>query len=281
MGKRANVPQGWSPRRHRAVCTTVVKCRRCDLVFADPQPVPVDLQDHYGVPPESYWKPEYFIVSETYSKAVIDRFNSLVGIKPGMRALDIGAGLGKGMVAFERAGFETYGFEPSGPFRDRAIERMGIRPDRLKLGDMEGVEYELGSFHLISFGAVLEHLYDPSASIAKALRWLAPGGVIHIEVPSSKWLVGRIINAAYRVRGMDYVGNLSPMHAPFHLYEFSVESFRRNGALSGYAIAHHEHYVCQTYMPGIIDPVLRWIMARTRTGMQLSIWLRHAEASSR
>ncbi len=276
LGKRADRSQGWSPQRSRAVCTTVVRCERCHLVFADPQPIPMDLQDHYGVPPESYWKEEYFTVEDAYFQDVVERYKSLNGLKPGQRALDIGAGLGKAMIALERAGFDTYGFEPSKPFRERAIERMGISPDRLRLGDMKSMEYDAGQFYLITFGAVLEHLPDPSGSIAKALRWLAPGGVIHIEVPSSHWMISRIINTAYRVRGLDYVGNISPMHSPYHLFEFSVDSFRRNGERNGYAIAHHEHFVCQTYMPRLLDPLLRWLMKRTSTGMQLSIWLRHA-----
>jgi 2-polyprenyl-3-methyl-5-hydroxy-6-metoxy-1,4-benzoquinol methylase len=38
-------------------------------------------------------------------------------------------------------------------------------------------------FDFITFGAVLEHLYDPSMSIHKAMSWLKPSGIMHIEVP--------------------------------------------------------------------------------------------------
>ncbi len=274
LGKRLNGHQGMRPKRKRGVTTTVVKCNACGLVFADPQPVPADLQDHYGVPPEAYWKAEYFTVSPDYFSQAIDRFKQLVPFEPGMMALDIGAGLGKAMIAMERAGFEVHGFEPSGPFHDQAIKRMGIDPQRLRLGDMGSIQYDQGSFDMITFGAVLEHLYDPSASILKAMHWLRPGGLIHIEVPSADWLINRIINAGYRLQGLDYVGNISPMHTPFHLFEFTLRSFQANGRMLGYEIAHHEYYVCQTYMPRMFDPLLKWYMGSTDKGMQLSLWLR-------
>lgn len=274
MGKRLDRPQGAFPRRRVGVCTTVMRCQECALVFANPQPVPFDLQDHYGVPPEDYWREEYFEVSEAYFKAELAEAKRLLRFTPGMRALDIGAGLGKAMIAMGKAGFEAHGFEPSGPFHERAIARMGIPADRLRLGGIEDLDYPEGTFHFITFGAVLEHLYDPSAAIAKALRWLAPGGLIHIEVPSSRWLVGRLINAAYRIQGLDYVGNISPMHRPFHLYEFGLASFERDGERSGYTVAHHAYEVCPTYMPALIDPLLRMAMRLTGTGMQLTVWLR-------
>jgi 2-polyprenyl-3-methyl-5-hydroxy-6-metoxy-1,4-benzoquinol methylase len=274
LGKRLNRSQGMFPRKRKGLTVTVVKCGRCQLIYADPQPVPFDLQDHYGVPPASYWKEEYFTVSPDYFAGEIARFKQLVPFTRGMRALDIGAGLGKAMISLQRAGFDTYGFEPSGPFREQAIARMGIDPQRLRLGDMETITYEPGQFDLITFGAVLEHLYDPDASIRKAMGWLRPGGHIHIEVPSSAWLVNRIINLAYRLQGLDYVGNISPMHMPFHLYEFGLKSFEENGRRSGYTVAFHEYFVAPTYMPKLIDPLLTWWMRRTDTGMQLSLWLR-------
>ena len=42
------------------------KCKNCKLIYSSPQPVPFDIQDHYGVPPESYWRPEYFIPDPAY-----------------------------------------------------------------------------------------------------------------------------------------------------------------------------------------------------------------------
>ena len=53
------------------------------------------------------------------------------------------------------------------------------------------------------------------------------------------------------------VGNLSPMLEPFHLYEFDLKSFEKNSDCRNYEIAHSEYYVGQTFMPRILDPILK------------------------
>src|SRR5690606_18431706 len=139
-----------------------------------------------------YWKKEYFSIDENYFKDEILKLKILIEFEEGMKSLDIGAGLGKQMIALKSAGLDAHGFEASRQFYERAISKMGINMDKLKLGQIETVDYPENHFDFISFGAVLEHLYDPSDSILKALKWLKSNGIIHIEVPSSKWLTVRI-----------------------------------------------------------------------------------------
>jgi hypothetical protein len=63
------------------------------------------------------------------------------------------------------------------------------------------------------------------------------------------------------------------MHAPFHLFEFTVDAFTRHGAAAGYVVADHRHFVCSTYLPGILGSVAARWMQMTDTGMQLGVWL--------
>ena len=176
-------------------------------------------------------------------------------------------------------GFDAYGLEPSETFHERAISKMGINADRLKLSMVEEADYPENFFDFISFGVVLEHLYDPSSAIKKAIQWLKPNGVIHIEVPSADWLINKIINTYYKAIGSDYVANLSPMHEPYHLYEFSLQSFKQNAKLNNYEVAFHEYFVCQTFMPKIADYFLKPYMRRTNKGMQLCVWLRKTDSA--
>lgn len=277
LGKRLNRPQGKNPKNKIGITTTIVRCLNCGLVYSNPQPCPIDIQDHYGVLPEEYWKDSYFKVEDNYFCDEIGKVKNLIGFKEGMKSLDIGAGIGKAMIALSRAGFDAHGFEPSAEFHERAITKMGIDASKLRLGMIEDVEYPLNHFDFISFGAVLEHLHNPSDSIIKAFRWLKPNGVIHIEVPSSKWLINQIINLYYKLKLTDYVGNLSPMHEPYHLYEFGLKSFLEHGRINKYEVVIHEFYVCDTFMPKILDYVLKPFMKRTKTGMQLCVWLRKKE----
>ncbi len=185
-----------------------------------------------------------------------------------------GQGLGKQMLAMKEIGFDAYGLEPSEPFYQRAIDKMGIDAKKLKLAMVENAEYDDDFFDFISFGVVLEHLYDPAAAIEKTLKWLKPGGLIHIEVPSARWLTNALVNRYYKMRGSDYVANLSPMHEPFHLYEFDIRSFQNLSRKLNFKIEHHEYFVCKTYLPKALDPFVIPYMRSTNRGMQLSVWLK-------
>lgn len=251
LGRRLSAHQGVRPTRAVGIATTVQRCGACGLVFSNPMPVPLEIAQHYGTPPDEYWREQYFDVDpEGYFVSQIERFRLLWGRSGHPRALDIGAGIGKAMLSMDRAGFDAYGLEPSEPFHERAVSKAGIDPDRLQLASVETAAYPTHSFDFVSFGAVLEHLYDPAASIEKAFTWLAPGGLVHIEVPSSRWLTSRLGNLAYRLQGLDYSANISPMHVPYHLYEFTREAFEAHARRAGYRVAGHRFYVGETFLPG-------------------------------
>ena len=272
LGRRLDTHQGVRPRHRRAVATTVVRCRQCELIYCDPRPVPESITEHYDRSPEAYWNADYFNEHDDYFAGVVDSFRRLWTGEGRPRALDVGAGIGKAMTVLERNGFDCYGLEPSQSFRDRAISR-GVRAGRLQLAAIEDAEYGPDAFDLVTFGAVLEHLRDPASAIARALFWLAPGGLIHAEVPSSRWLLARLLNAAYRAQGLDYVTNLSPMHPPYHLYEFALGSFQRHGDRTGYEVVAHRLFACETFLPRPFGSLATRVMEATGTGMQLEVWL--------
>ncbi|MDB2408172.1 class I SAM-dependent methyltransferase [Crocinitomicaceae bacterium] len=275
LGMRLDKSQGINPKKKTGIAVGVKKCSNCKLVFASPQPIPYDIQDHYGTPPEDYWKSEYFKWTPNYFKTQIEFAKERISFLPGMKALDIGAGLGKAMLSLEHYGFEAYGLEPSIPFHERAVNKMGISSERLKLGSVEDLEYEENYFDFITFGAVVEHLYSPKFCIERALQWLKPGGLMQIEVPSSKWLISKYVNSYFRFKGTNYVTNLSPMHGPYHLYEFDLRSFQELGKKIGFSIEHYEFSVCEIYfIPKFLHSIFRWYMKKTNTGMQLTLYLK-------
>jgi ubiquinone/menaquinone biosynthesis C-methylase UbiE len=270
LGMRLSASQGFSPRKAEGIAVPIKKCSSCGLVFADPQPIPENLSDHYGLPPEDYWADEaHWHWTPGYFSREIAEACRLLDFTPGMTALDIGAGLGKAMRSLDNAGFDSWGIEPSPAFRNRAIEKMGINPDRVTLASAEDAEFPPAFFDFITFGAVLEHLYDPALALDRAMRWLKPGGIIQAEVPSSDYLMSRIINAFFRLRGTNYVTNISPMHPPFHLYEFTLRSFSR------FNLASHSYQAGTTpFLPRRVAEPLEWLMEKTQTGMQLTVYLR-------
>lgn len=279
LGKRLGRHQGIRPRNGSGVTTTIQRCTKCGLIFANPMPIPNDLGQHYDIPVEKYWTRDVTVidttVADTYFADEINQFQRLrqtTGLTP--TVLDVGAGVGRAMVQLSKAGFDVFGLEPSPAFHEFALTQNGISPDRLSLTSLEDADYPDETFDLITFGAVLEHLADPATCLEQTLSWLCPEGLIHIEVPSSDWLMARLLDLVYRIQGLDYTTHLSPMHVPFHLYEFTLVSFERHGERAGYEIAHHRRFVASTFVPTWLDWPLRQIMQRSGTGMQLEVWLR-------
>ena len=267
LGRRLDQRQGFRPVGGSAVSTTVQRCRSCGLVFANPMPVPEKVEDHYDIAPDDYWARGALKPDPEYFAGQIGAFRGLWkgGDRP--TALDVGAGVGRGMAALEQAGFVAHGIEPSPSFHRRALEG-GADPDRLGQSAVEDADYPPASFDLVTFGAVLEHLTDPGDAIARALEWLRPDGLVHAEVPSSDWLMARLVDLAYRAQGLDYTSHLSPLHPPFHLFEFTLQSFRAHAAKHGYDVVHHRplrrgHLCASLGQPG----------SRARDGAH---WDRHA-----
>lgn len=274
LGQRLNQSQGLSPKKKIGIAVSIIKCTNCNLVYSNPQPIPSDIQDHYGTPPEDYWKKEYFELKENYFSAQIAEVKQLLKHKSKIVALDIGAGLGKAMISMEKAGFDVYGLEPSIPFYERAISKMGVNKERIFPFTIE--DYQTNQkFDFISFGAVFEHLYEPAKCLEKSLEMLNPDGVIYIEVPNADWLIPKFINFYNKLLGTNYVTNLSPMHPPYHLHEFNVKSFVELSKRLPFIVEKSRVDVCSIlFAPKAIHPLLKKYMELTNRGMQLTVYLR-------
>lgn len=272
LGQRMNRRQGLRPSRLAGITTTIVRCRECGLTFANPKPLPENLGDHYDTAPEEYWETDYFEQTDEFD-GYAAKYRELNPAIQTPRVLDVGCGLGHNLRAMTARGFDAYGLEPSPAFRDRAIAD-GVAADRIFLASAEDADLDSNQFDLVFMSAVLEHLPDPSVALRRALGWLKPGGMIFVAVPSSKWLMGRLLNATYKVRGLDYVTNLSPMHPPYHLWEFTPESFQKHGVSSGYDVAAKRVVVCDPFVPEPLGKLAYKLMDRTGTGMILEVWLK-------
>lgn len=273
LGMRLNASQGLRPRAAEGIAVSVKQCADCDLIFSDPQPIPASLFDHYGIPPDEYWSADDFSWSPEYFAPQIAIVKRLLPFNVGMTALDIGIGLGNAMQSLAHSGFEAFGIEPSRPFYERAIKQVDAA--HVQHAAVEDADFPDESFDLITFGAVLEHVYRPSYALNRVFKWLKPGGIVHAEVPSSSHLLAKLVNLFFRLRGTNYVTHISPMHSPFHLYEFGLRSFERYAASSGFELAEHHYQVCSIYhVPRVLHRPFRWWMKRTKTGMQLTVYMR-------
>src|SRR5262249_33298835 len=131
LGRRLSTRQGFRPTRRVGVATTVIRCRSCGLVTANPIPLPAHIGQHYELEPENYWDAEYIDTGSGDPRFYANRFRELWIDTGTPVALDVGAGLGHNMIALDQLGFDVYGVEPSESFRTRALEHSGIDDDRL------------------------------------------------------------------------------------------------------------------------------------------------------
>jgi SAM-dependent methyltransferase len=96
--------------------------------------------------------------------------------------LDVGSGLGVFPARMKARGWRCTALDPD----SRAVKHL-----RSHVGvDAVCAEFdatgELGVFDLVTFNRVLEHVADPVAMLARARRYLAPGGTVYVEVPDGE-----------------------------------------------------------------------------------------------
>lgn len=274
LGKRLNQHQGKNPKIKTGISTSVVKCKDCGLIFANPIPIPNHITDHYNVEVDQYFEEGIKNVPENYLHNELAFFKSIYkSSNAPLKGLDIGAGLGGIMRALDKNGIDAYGLEPSKTFYDFAISK-GVRNDRLYNKSTEDATFPEAQFDLIIFSAVFEHLYDPNQALVNALKWLKPGGIIYIGVPTNRIFIQLLANLYYKIRGLDYVSNISPMHPPFHLYEFDLKSFKKNSVINNYAIEHFDFWTTQDYLFKKPSPLILKLIKLMKADMNLTIWLR-------
>jgi len=99
---------------------------------------------------------------------------------PGARVLDIGCGVGQVVAALAKEGFEAHGVDVSAP----NIERTRAFTDLCLLHDGGRLPYPDGQFQRVGPLNVVEHVQDPEAFVAEAVRVCAPGGRIVLSSPN-------------------------------------------------------------------------------------------------
>jgi SAM-dependent methyltransferase len=142
-----------------------------------------------------------------------------LGVRPGMRILDIGSGGGNLLLGLRAAGMAALdGIDPFLP-ADRDLGR-GVRLRRRAIEDWDGGPYDLVMFH-----HSLEHVADPGAALDHARRLVHAGGRCLVRIPTTS-------SAAWRTYRTEWV----QLDAPRHLVLFSRPGIRTLAAARGWAV---------------------------------------------
>ena len=97
------------------------------------------------------------------------------------RILDVGCGRGYFLDLCSRKGLDCFGVEPQNDFLPTLESRF---PGRIAHGRYHKDMFPSGTFDVITFVQVLEHIPDPVKPLAIARHHLKSGGLLVVEVPS-------------------------------------------------------------------------------------------------
>jgi SAM-dependent methyltransferase len=153
---------------------TALRCGRCGLVQVDPGLSPEGLDVYYSTylahRLDEREKAEARRVQYVLDADFLRRF-----VHEG-RVLDVGCSGGFFLEALGPA-FTREGIEIDAEAARYARDTFGLEVHAATLGDDP---LESGAYDVVMFRGVIEHVYDPGATLARAVELLRPGGRIFI-----------------------------------------------------------------------------------------------------
>jgi SAM-dependent methyltransferase len=177
----------------------LVECQQCTQRYVNPRPTDAALARHY---PNDYlcytnFDAEHWLLrwafrrmQEGQARRRLRQIEKATGKLPaGSRVLDVGCGRGELMALLKRE-------------RNCSCIGTDINPDVLSIvngqlgipvveGSLLDLEFEYGSFDLVTMTEYLEHESRPSEVVERAAKLVKPGGYVAIEVPDISGPPGR------------------------------------------------------------------------------------------
>lgn len=196
----------------------IVKCNLCGMVYNNPMPDPDTLLDIYKAVEDPLYLEESKAREYTF-KGSLDQLHQF--IKPPGKLLDVGCYTGAFMEVAAAADWVVSGTELSawaakiareshvGPVYEDSMEKLPVAP---------------GSFDVITFWDVMEHLTEPRAFLRDAARLLKPGGILAFSTHM-------VDSKAARIMGTRY-----PFFMDMHVVHFSRNTVKRILEEQGYRL---------------------------------------------
>ncbi len=209
---------GSAHRSNEGLRTKIVTCQDCGLIFPNPMPLPRHPSVLYETAPEEYFRYHQLDQKRHNASRLLQDLEKKTN---GRRLLDVGCGQGVLLAEASHQGWDPEGIDVSERFARYAREQFNLS---VRIGDISSVPFEPESFDVVVLSAILEHLPDPHLALVKVSQALKPNGLVWIDVPNEQGLYYRIGNLWNRLRGRDWVVNLSPTFSPGHLHGFSPKS---------------------------------------------------------
>ena len=169
------------------------------------------------------------------------------------RLLDVGCATGRFLQQMAAVGWRGSGIELD---PEAAAKARTVTTD-VTVGDPAEVTLPAASFDLVTAFHVVEHLPDPAGALRNMLGWLAPGGLLVVEVPNVGGWGGALFGRHWS--GLDF---------PRHLIHFTPATMRALVERCGGRIVDEWHWSKPRW---IIRSVRFWLAARPGAGARAAL----------
>jgi len=214
----------------------VVRCTSCELGIT--VPAPDDLERYYG---ERYYGDRHWITRHYCAWRRMRAIKQTTKGNAPSTLVDIGCGDGSFLLEARQAGWTVLGTEVNDRIPSPGLEICG------SLDDLKA----RAPFGCITLWHSLEHLRNPTQSLAELTAMLAPGGTLVAAVPDSRGWQARLF-------GRDWLH----LDVPRHLYHFSGSSLRAGLERAGLDVIRVWHHEVEYDWFGWTQSALNRIMPR-------------------
>lgn len=206
---------------------SLVLCRRCGIIRANPRPSAARLTWFYSSVYRRLYGPfgptdDALFQSKLWKGALVQRALAAAQARlPEGPIVDLGCGGGWTLAPLADGGRARVGFD----FDERLLTLGRSRGLDLRLGGVERARRDGLRASLLIFGHVLEHTLDPEAELREITSLLAPGGFLYVEVPHTRRIGGTLLQ-----------NDSSRYWQRAHLWDFQREHVRTLAQRAGYDV---------------------------------------------
>ena len=182
-----------------------VRCRKCGLMYQNPQPAQEDLSGRYDQEYFQYERTneEQFFHLMTLGLRDIG-FESLESSinDPSRSFLDVGCATGSLIAHMTKRNWSVQGVEICKPAAEYGTKNRKVP---ISIGTLENAAFPDGSFTVAHCSHLIEHLTDPISFIREIRRVLKPGGYFVAATPNSDGFQARLFGNNWRSAIADHV----------------------------------------------------------------------------